>query len=258
MGMFSGILLCTDFDGTLAYKQTVCQRNVDAIKYFQEQGGLFTIITGRTQSFFKEHTEIIRPNTYLGCVNGSLIYDITADKIICESFVTGDILTPSLKIKQSVKNLSDVMVFRPDGIVTVSIESPSATQELTAAMAAPVYKVIFHAHSQYPFTEENCRTVSELLGEKFEAMRSWNCGIEVQNRGYNKGRAARRIAELVGAKLVVCVGDYENDISMIKQADIGYAVGNALDSVKAAADRITVSAEEGAIAAIIEDLEGDL
>lgn len=254
MGKFSGILLCTDFDGTLAYEQTVCQRNVDAIRYFQQEGGLFTIITGRTHDFFKEHTEIIRPNTYLGCVNGSLIYDLSKDRIIDESFVEGDILAPVLKIREGVKNLKDIMVFHRDGIIPVSIDSPDVAERLTASMAESVYKVIFHAHSQYPFTEEDCKTVAELLGEGFEAMRSWNCGIEVQNRGYNKGRAARRISELVGAKLLVCVGDYENDISMIKQADIGYAVGNALDSVKAAADRVTVNVEEGAIAAIIEEL----
>ena len=80
-------------------------------------------------------------------------------------------------------------------------------------------------------------------------------GIEGQNAGMNKGQAARRIAELVGARLLVCVGDYENDISMIKQADIGYAVGNAMPLLKEIADRITVEAGDGAIAAVISDLE---
>ena len=41
---------------------------------------------------------------------------------------------------------------------------------------------------------------------------------------------------------------------MIKVADVGYAVANASESVKAFADRITVSASEGAIAKIISEL----
>ena len=41
---------------------------------------------------------------------------------------------------------------------------------------------------------------------------------------------------------------------MIRDADIGYAVENAADSLKAVADRITVSARDGAIAKIIDDL----
>ena len=52
----------------------------------------------------------------------------------------------------------------------------------------------------------------------------------------------------------MCVGDFENDISMIKEADIGYAVGNAADELKAVADRITVNAADGAIAKIIYEI----
>ena len=40
---------------------------------------------------------------------------------------------------------------------------------------------------------------------------------------------------------------------MIKYADIGYATANAAENVKAA-DRVTVSNRDGAIAAIIKDL----
>jgi len=54
------------------------------------------------------------------------------------------------------------------------------------------------------------------------------------------------------------VGDFENDIDMIKAADIGYAVGNATDDVKKIADRITVSNDKAAIARIIEEIEIEL
>ena len=53
----------------------------------------------------------------------------------------------------------------------------------------------------------------------------------------------------------IAVGDNENDISMIKQAKIGVAVGNALDTVKAVADVITVTNNDHAIAKIIHDIE---
>lgn len=255
MGKFSGILLCTDFDNTLAYGQKVSPRNTEAIKYFQDNGGLFTIISGRSEYFFNNHTEIIRPNTYLGCVNGSVIYDPFEDRIVWEGFMSGDMVTPAIKIINDVKNIKNIMVFRQGELITVMTDGKTAYEELRVAMSLPVYKLIFHSLPDTPFTQEECRTISEYLGEEFEAMRSWNCGIEVQSRGCNKGRAAKRIAELTGAKLLVCVGDYENDISMIKEADIGYAVENALDSVKAVADRVTVDVREGAIAAVIDDLE---
>ena len=42
---------------------------------------------------------------------------------------------------------------------------------------------------------------------------------------------------------------------MIKEAKIGIAVGNALDSVKAVADSVTVTNNDHAIAKIIYDIE---
>ena len=50
----------------------------------------------------------------------------------------------------------------------------------------------------------------------------------------------------------VAVGDNLNDLSMIKVASIGVAVGNAVDALKSEADYIAVSNDEDAVAEIIE------
>ncbi len=42
-----------------------------------------------------------------------------------------------------------------------------------------------------------------------------------------------RLRSMVGGiEKVVCVGDYENDFTMIEAADIGCAVQNAVESIK--------------------------
>ena len=73
----------------------------------------------------------------------------------------------------------------------------------------------------------------------------------------NKGRAVAKIAEIMGIdpKKTVAVGDYFNDIPMIRTAGVGIAVANARTLVKEAADIVTVSNRECAIAKIIEDIE---
>ena len=53
----------------------------------------------------------------------------------------------------------------------------------------------------------------------------------------------------------VAVGDYDNDVGMLRAAKLGVAVANASPAAKAAADHITVSNEEHAIAKIISDLD---
>ena len=49
MGIYSDVLLTADYDRTLtAPDSTIPQRNVEAIRYFMENGGAFTVNTGRS------------------------------------------------------------------------------------------------------------------------------------------------------------------------------------------------------------------
>lgn len=59
----------------------------------------------------------------------------------------------------------------------------------------------------------------------------------------------------VNENKTIAIGDYNNDISMFKAAGIGIAVSNACKDALNAADFITVSNEENAIARVICDLE---
>ena len=47
MGKFSGYLLACDIDGTLVSSSVVPQRNIDAIRMFTEEGGIFALATAR-------------------------------------------------------------------------------------------------------------------------------------------------------------------------------------------------------------------
>ena len=50
----------------------------------------------------------------------------------------------------------------------------------------------------------------------------------------------------------MAVGDNLNDLPMIITASVGVAVGNAVDSLKQAADFVSVANDECAVAQIIE------
>ena len=70
--------------------------------------------------------------------------------------------------------------------------------------------------------------------------------LEINHQGVSKGRAVKALADYYGIKReeIVCIGDNENDISMIEYAGLGVAMGNAIDQVKALADYITDSNKE--------------
>ena len=56
-------------------------------------------------------------------------------------------------------------------------------------------------------------------------------------------------------KTLVAIGDFYNDLEMIKDADIGVAVAAAPDQVKAVADLVVCDVHQGAMAQLIHHLE---
>ena len=78
--------------------------------------------------------------------------------------------------------------------------------------------------------------------------------VEVSPLGDNKGETLKFLAEHYGIPIekTVAVGDNLNDLPMILAAGIGCAVGNAAEELKAAADFVSASNNEGAVAQIIK------
>ncbi len=69
---------------------------------------------------------------------------------------------------------------------------------------------------------------------------------EILVKGADKADSIDRVVEICKGDLkdTIAIGDSDNDISMIKKAGIGIAMGNACDSLKEAADYITTHISE--------------
>lgn len=72
---------------------------------------------------------------------------------------------------------------------------------------------------------------------------------DITVKGANKGNALKTVAKQLGLCLEECmaIGDGGNDLTILKAAGIGVAMGNATDEVKAAADYVTTSVDEDGI-----------
>ena len=105
MKKFDGYLFCSDWDGTLSYNGEVSRENVEAIKYFQENGGLFTISTGRHYLYMRDFYDLVKPNTALISLCGTLIYDEEQSRIIREGYVS----EPKMPIVDKVVERADLI-----------------------------------------------------------------------------------------------------------------------------------------------------
>ena len=77
---------------------------------------------------------------------------------------------------------------------------------------------------------------------------------EVNAAGVSKGAALAAFCAARGISLedTVAFGDNENDLTMIRTAGLGVAMGNAVDMLKQAADVVTTSNDDHGIARVLE------
>ena len=80
--------------------------------------------------------------------------------------------------------------------------------------------------------------------------------IHVNNPTISKGNAMAGLCKFlkIDLKDTVAIGDKINDISMIKMAGLGVAMGNATEDVKKVADFITTTNDEDGVAKVLENI----
>ncbi|MDR2515188.1 MAG: HAD family hydrolase [Christensenellaceae bacterium] len=80
--------------------------------------------------------------------------------------------------------------------------------------------------------------------------------LEIMREEATKERGALRVKKLLGAKYLFCFGDNLNDLGMLRAADFGVAVENALLEVRAAAKLAARSNDGDGVARFLLDLFG--
>ncbi len=257
MGIFEGILFLTDLDNTLTLSggKAVSEENLSAIRYFQSEGGLFSIATGRSPDFVKFFENMIKPNAPVVTVNGTLICS-NDGKTKLKEYIIGDEILPVIRFMLERDYMEDVYLGNLSGQYNKMTDgSVDEKMAYYSSLPKPWYKIVSRQQAEY-----SVRLMSELnkrFGSEFEYDRSYSMGVEVHKKGSGKGVCMDWIKEHSGLNIkeTIAVGDYDNDADMIRRATYGYAVQNAIDEVKAVAKYVTVSSEESAIAHIISDIE---
>lgn len=84
----------------------------------------------------------------------------------------------------------------------------------------------------------------------------WSAWLDIAAAGVTKASALEKLRERLGIhpSLTVAIGDGTNDIEMLQWAGRGVAMGQAIDSVKAAANEVTASVFEDGAATILRSL----
>lgn len=268
--MFSDILLTVDFDRTLTGPDgKIPQRNLDAIRYFMDNGGSFTVNTGRSTNTFGAYLQTVPANAPFLLYNGSaawrsgkLINVRPIDLPMWQTLRQVREAFPDLNLEIQAADTHYLVAERPEYAAFYDAMGWGHKRAVEGSDLGPFMKFsLFGTPRENTVAdfyrcepEEQARfaqAVDFLLthyGDKVEVFLAAPRIIDVHAKGVSKLAAARQLQKDLGKKILVCVGDAENDIPMLDGADFAFCPGDAV-----VADRYekVCNCGEGAVADVI-------
>ncbi len=271
MGIFDGCLLVSDVDDTLVSSGLIHPKNIEKIEYFVREGGMFSVATGRSANAVGSVTKQIKHLSPSVVANGCIIYDYKNDSILYSKIIP---IEDHIILKKVMESNIDVGVEVHSGIQAFT---PMRTAETDFHQSYEGFssvfcdfetvdnvewnKVIFLTEDIKEF--EKIRKIGEEIGLKSSLISTGlTCDgirhnfLEIVPFGISKATAISKLCEMFNIKkgCLYAIGDYYNDLPMLKNADISAVTAGAPSDVKAVADYITVSCEDGAVADFIDYL----
>ena len=265
-------LLVLDIDGTLVNnKKEITPRTKEAIFAAMEQGHSVMIASGRPTpgvQRYVEELEFARFGGYVLSYNGARVQDCRSGKDIYEKKMSHRMIRPLYEY--AVQHDLGIITYEKDMSVDPQVLSGRRIDEYIQLEADinrlgvgersnfldyvnyDVYKVLLTANPAE--SEKYMKELQMLYGDTVNVMRSEAFFIEVTAKGIDKARTLERVIGPIGVSQynTICCGDGFNDISMVRYAGVGVAMGNAKEEVKAVADYVTASNEEDGIAEVVD------
>ena len=276
MAKFTNYLFACDFDRTVTDRTgQIPQANLDAIRYFMEEGGKFTINTGRSLPMSRSRLRDVPMNAPLLACNGAVCYDLPTETLLFCHPMPEDCVPlmryyeetyPELRLE--VHCLDKHYVFHGD---------PERDQYLLRQQADfvwadwsmvpdPTVKFDISTQRKDPFssTPESEEgqffaflegDINQRGGGRYTAINSMPGMVEVQAAETSKGKAARELANQLGRPILICAGDAPNDLSMLEEADLAFIPADCDERMLGRGFHEADSCREGTVASVIRWLE---
>lgn len=265
---YSGYLLLSDLDGTLFDGNcSVSAVNKEAIRHFVAEGGRFGISTGRTQDNAMRFLDGVEINTPCILYNGSALYDFGEKRFLKTSALVKT--EAQVFVSYVLHNYPEIniQVYTEEGIYLVSPKKyiiasfladhqPCSFAESKDLMNQNWLKVLMCCEDGEVLRWLRSDLDREGMLSSVHTVFSSDIYLEFLLNGVSKGSMLEHLRKILSEehRIIYAIGDYNNDIELLQHADVGVAPANALPQVKEIADVVTVSNEEHAIAAVIQQM----
>lgn len=266
-----------DIDGTLVNSGGIISKKTkDTLLKVQNQGMKLVLASGRPLNGMlglAKELEMDRHHGICVCFNGAKVVDVETKEVLFDQTMyvsDGKAVLRHMKkfevrpliVKDDyayVEDVYDCMV-HVDGaeINIVRHESHDnhyllcEVPDLERFADYPLNKIEVIGEPEY--LQAHYEEMAAPFQNKLNSMFTASFYYEFTAKGIDKVGALDSVLGAMGMESseMMAFGDAQNDISMIKYAGIGIAMGNAVDELKAVADEITDTCEEDGIARFID------
>lgn len=264
-------MIAIDIDGTLVNSEKkVTPRVKDAITAAKATGIKVVICTGRPITGVKPLLAELgldgQDDQYVICFGGGATYSTSGELIderplSYDDYIDTEAVARKLnlhfhavaedRIYTANRDIGDYTLYE-SGIVSmgVSYRTPEEMKNI---------KLIKSMYVDKPEVLDSAIAHQEMftpLKKRVTFTKSAPFYYEANANGVNKGNALQVLTEKLGMATdnLMAIGDEANDLSMIKFAGYGVAMGNAIPEVKAVAQEVTVDNDHDGVAVVIEKM----
>jgi HAD superfamily hydrolase (TIGR01484 family) len=234
-------LLALDLDGTtLLNNKTISVNTIKWIQRAVKEGIIVVFATGRGVPKTEQYWTLLELNTPMVLLNGAEIWK-NPGNLLMRHFINHEYMNKLYGLANELE--VEFWGYCPEGLVT--------KRDWTAEMIERKWMKFGVRHTQVSVLEHFYELTNEWMS--LEVTKSNLYNLEISNKGITKEYGVRLICEQLGLSMkdVIAIGDSWNDLSLIKTAGLGIAMGNANDDVKRAAATTTDSNEQDGVAKVI-------
>lgn len=259
--------LILDIDGTLTNsKKEITEKTRQAIFSVMQKGHKVVLASGRPTPGMRQAAaslEFEKNGGYLLSFNGARIVECRSGQVVYQRILPLTLL-PGL-YRFAKENGCGLITYLGEEVISAFLPDQYVETEarINGLPIRPVEKFVEFVD----FEINKCLmtaqpSVAEALEKQLQAKygdvasiyRSEPYFIEIMPKNVDKAASIDQLLPILGVtrESTICCGDGFNDISMIRYAGLGVAMGNAQQAVKDAADYITGTNDEDGLVEVIE------